>query len=121
MMNTKSVEKMTYVVALNSAIACEALSAEVREKLTALRDQQVKRNSVEKKPTKTQQANEDIKVRLMEAMQGQDKLTVTDIQNLDEEFKAMSNQKVAALVRQLVKDGKLLRLEEGRKAYFKVA
>ena len=120
MMNTKS-EKMTYVVALNAAIECEALSAEVREKLTALRDQQVKRNAVDKKPTKTQQANEDIKVRLMDAMQGHEQMTVTDIQNLDEEFKVMSNQKVAALVRQLVKDGKLLRVEEGRKAYFKVA
>ena len=120
MMNNKS-DKMTYVVALNAAIECEALSAEVREKLSALRDQQVKRNAVDKKPTKTQQANEDIKVRLMDAMQGHEQMTVTDIQNLDEEFKAMSNQKVAALVRQLVKDGKLLRVEEGRKAYFKVA
>lgn len=114
-------EKMTYVVALTSAIECEALSEEVREKLTALRDQQIKRNSAEKKPTKTQQANEDIKVRLVEAMEGHDKMTITDMQGLNEEFKAMSNQKIAALVRQLVKDGKLLRVEEGRKAYFKVA
>lgn len=120
MMNTKS-DKMTYVVALNAAIACEALSTEVREKLTALRDQQAKRNAADKKPTKTQQANEDVKVRLMEAMEGHEQMTVSEIQTLSEELAAMSNQKVAALVRQLVKDGKLVRLEEGRKAYFKVA
>ena len=120
MMNNKS-DKMTYVVALNAAIECEALSAEVREKLTALRDQQAKRNAADKKPTKTQQANEDIKTRLMEAMEDQEKLTVSEIQTLSEELAAMSNQKVAALVRQLVKEEKLVRLEEGRKAYFKVA
>ena len=113
--------KMTYAAALSHVLTTCEMPEEVRAKLVALSESLVKKASAEKKPTKTQQANEDIKVRLMEAMQGQDKLTVTDIQNLDEEFKAMSNQKVAALVRQLVKDGKLQRLEEGRKAYFKVA
>lgn len=52
-MNTEN--KLTYVKALEIAIACEALPTEVREKLTALCEQQTKRNhSDNNKPTAKQ-------------------------------------------------------------------
>lgn len=112
-------EKMTYVKALEVAMNCEALSAEVREKLSALRDQQVKRNSAEKKPTKVQQANEGVKSRVLEVLASCDKpVTVSELMQADEELSQFSNQKVASLVRQLVEAGKVQRLEEKRKAYF---
>lgn len=119
MMNNKS-DKMTYVTALTYVLENAELPSEVAEKLEALKAQQVKRNSAEKKPTKTQVANEATKELVLEVLREcGEKLTVSELQTKHEELTAMSNQKVAALVRQLVKEGKVERLEEGRKAYFK--
>ena len=113
------VEKMTYVKALEAALNCEALSVEVREKLSALRDQQVKRNSAEKKPTKVQQENEGMKAHVLEVLASCDKpVTVSELMQADEQLSQLSNQKVAALVRQLVDAGKVERTIEKRKAYF---
>lgn len=114
-------EKMTYVKALEVAVNCEALSAEVREKLSALRDQQVKRNSGEKKPTKNQQANEGLKDVLLSALAEHDSpVTMTELMQAHEELSPVkvSAQKVSALLTQLVKADKVVRTEEKRKAYF---
>lgn len=108
---------MTYVVALNSAIACEALSAEVREKLTALRDAQEKRTHATHKPTATQTANEGYKVTILNGI-GDSAVTITEMMKLIPELAELSNQRVSALVRQMVADGVLTREEIKRKAYF---
>jgi DNA-binding transcriptional regulator GbsR (MarR family) len=113
-------EKMTYVMALDSAIACSALSDEVREKLTALREQQAKRNTAEKKPTKTQQENAEVAQTLYDEMLACGKaLTVSDMLAEFECVKGMSNQKVSALVRKLKDAGKVEKSVEGRKSFFK--
>ena len=114
-------EKLTYVAALTYAIENGNLPAEIAEKLTALRTQQEKRNTAEKKPTKAQEANVGIKQVILTALEGQEAKTVSEIQTLSEELGQLSNQKVASLVRQLVDDGKLTRIEEKRKAYFRLA
>ena len=57
--------KMTYVAALNYVLTSVAdLPADVTEKLTALRDQTEKRNTADRKPTKTQVANEALKAKV---------------------------------------------------------
>ena len=77
-----------------------------------------KRNSGEKKPTATQIENEKIKVDLIEAMEPNMVYTITDLTKLfDVEI---SNQKMSALVKQLVLEGKVKRFEEKRKAYFQL-
>ena len=114
-------EKLTYVAALTYAIENGNLPAEITEKLTALRTQQEKRNTAEKKPTKAQEANVGIKQVILIALEGQEAKTVSEIQTLSEELGQLSNQKVASLVRQLVEEGKLIREEEKRKAYFRLA
>ena len=112
--------KMTYVKALELAINCETLSEEVREKLSALRDQQVKRNSAEKKPTKTQQENEELKEVILKTLRMADKaLTVTEVVEQANHDALKSNQKVSALLRLMKDEGKVERYEEKRKAYFK--
>ena len=121
MTTIKNAEKMTYVTALTAAIENGNLPTEVVEKLTALRTQQMKRNTAEKKPTKVQEANVGIKQVILTALEGQEAKTVSEIQTLTPELGELSNQKVASLVRQLVEEGKLIRLEEKRKAYFKKA
>lgn len=96
-------EKLTYVVALNTAIATLSADPEmtaVVEKLTALRDAQVKRNSAERKPTKTQVANMALADRVREVLaNATEPLTITEIMAQDEVLAPLSNQKVSALVR----------------------
>ena len=116
-------EKLTYVVALNTAIA--TLSADpdmtaVVEKLTALRDAQVKRNSADRKPTKAQQANDLLKDKVISVLTAEP-ATVTDIMARDPELTALSNEKVSALVNALVRDGKVLKIPDGRKSTFALA
>ena len=112
--------KMTYVVALNTAIAAltaDPAMTEVVEKLTALRDQTEKRNSAERKPTKAQLANEGLKAKVAEVLTA-DPATVTEIMARDAELATLSNQKVSALVNALVDEGKAVKTVEKRKSYF---
>lgn len=112
-------EKMTYVSAIAYVLAHAELPTEVAEKLTALSASISKRNaSKSDKPTKKQTANEGVKTAIVEVMGKADKpMTITAI------VKAMgveelTNQRVSALVRQLIADGVVVRTEEKRVAYF---
>ena len=79
-----------------------------------------KKNSAEKKPTAQQVANEGLKSTIIEVLTDNGGLmTVTDVQKSCEELSALSNQRVSALLRQLKDDGKVERVEDKRKAYFK--
>ena len=97
--------KMTYVAALSTAIS--ALSAdpamtEVVEKLTALKEQTEKRNSADRKPTKTQLANVGLAEKVVAVLStATEPLTVTEIMARDADLGALSNQKVSALIRGL--------------------
>lgn len=94
-------EKMTYVAALNFAIE-NLTDAAVVEKLTALRDQQVKRNSGERKPTKAQLQNVELSEVVREVLTNAGKaLTITEIMQSDERLSGLSNQKVTAVVRSM--------------------
>lgn len=112
-------KKMTYVDALNVAIGLT--EGEVKEKLTALRDATAKRNSADRKPTKTQTANEGIKAEILELLADGTARTVTEIMAEVPSLADASNQKAASLVRQLKDSGAIVREEIKRKAYFKIA
>ena len=112
--------KMTYVAALNTAIAAltaDPAMTEVVAKLTTLRDQTEKRNTADRKPTKAQLANEALKAKVVEVLNA-DPATVTDLMGRDAELGALSNQKVSALVNALVDEGRAVKTVEKRKAYF---
>lgn len=113
-------KKMTYVEALNIAIATVD-NEEAVERLTALRDATVKRNSAERKPTKVQEANEGIKAEILEFLADGGKHTVSEIMENVASLNGASNQKAASLVRQLKDAGVLVREEIKRKAYFHLA
>lgn len=111
--------KMTYAKALTEAIACEALSPEVREKLEALLAQQVKKSSAEKKPTKTQEANKALgEVVLSILREHGSPMTVTEVFNAMPEGSVSSTQKVSALVRALLLEGKVVKTVEKRVSFF---
>jgi hypothetical protein len=81
-----------------------------------------KKNSADKKPTAVQIANEGIKSVIYNTLAGNGKaMTVSEMQKANAELGELSNQRISALLRQLVADGKVERIEEKRKAYFKLA
>ena len=77
-----------------------------------------KKNSAEKKPTAQQTANEGIKSAIVEGMEVGKKYTITDLIKSIPECADLTNQRVSNLVRQLISEGKVVRSEEKRKAYF---
>lgn len=80
-----------------------------------------KKNASDKKPTKKQEANSDVKATMLTEMEPGKLYTVTDmLKNLPSLAgdADMTNQKISALVRQMVADGLLTRTEDKRKAYF---
>ena len=113
-------KQMTYVEAVNYAI--ENLDNEtVIARLSALRDSLVKRNSTDRKPTKTQVANEGIKADILAYLADGEKHTVTEIMENVTSLVGASNQKAATLVTALVKAELVNREEIKRKAYFSLA
>ena len=111
--------KMTYATAIDFAINAID-NEEVIEKHSALKAQLAKKSSAERKPTATQKENVGFKEAIVSAL-GDGKYTITDIIKSVPEVSALSNQRVSALVRQLVADGVLVREEIKRKAYFSLA
>ena len=79
-----------------------------------------KKNSADKKPTAVQIANEGIKSVILETLMANGKMmTISEMQKVNAELGEMSNQRISALVRQLIADEKVVRVEDKRKAYFK--
>lgn len=112
-------EKMTYVKALDAAIATlSADQSEVKEKLEALKASIAKKNSAERKPTATQTANEGYKEAILSAMESGKGYTITDLLKAVPEIAELTNQRVSAIVRQMVEAGEVSREEIKRKAYF---
>lgn len=80
-----------------------------------------KKNSAEKKPTAQQTANEGIKTAIVEGMERGTPYTITDIIKSVPACADLTNQRVSALMRQLVESGAVVRTEDKRKAYFSLA
>ena len=79
-----------------------------------------KKNSAEKKPTAQQTANDGIKSAIVDFMVVGAKYTITDLIKSIPECADLTNQRVSALIRQLIDEGKVVRTEEKRKAYFSI-
>lgn len=74
-----------------------------------------------KKATKMQEQNKGIKATILKVLATIGSGTVTDIQNGNEELSTLSNQKVSALVRQLVESGEVVKTVDKKKSIFSLA
>lgn len=73
-------------------------------------------------PTKTQVENEKIKEKIVTTLVELDKYaTITDIQNANTELADLSNQKISALLKQLVDNKVIEKVIDKKKAYFKAS
>lgn len=100
------------------AVASNPLLAEfIEHELELL----VKKNSADRKPTASQLANEGIKNEILEGLENEPNrlFTISEMQKVFPCCAELTNQRISALVRQLVADGKVERVEEKRKAYFR--
>ena len=113
-----NVKKMTKADYFRQIMANYNLTADEKAFVEHELELLAKKNSAEKKPTAVQVANEGIKTDILEAMESGKKYTITDLMKSVDACAALSNQRVSALVRQLVTDGSVERTEEKRKAYF---
>lgn len=124
-------EKITYVVALNTAIArlndlMEEDLAPTIEKLVDLRNATIKRNTKSDKPSAKEVAKQNADAELAESvikvLEGAtEPMTVTQIKDASEDFAEVKVQKLSAIVRKLMIDGTIVRNEVKRKAVFSLA
>lgn len=77
-----------------------------------------KKNSADKKPTAQQVANEALKAAILEGMEEGKLYTITEIMKAIPELSDLTNQRVSALVRQMLNIS-IERIEDKRKAYFR--
>ena len=114
-------KKMTKRDYFNALLAIDAVSADetlvdfINHELELL----AKKNSAEKKPTAVQTANNGIKEAILDGMENGKMYTITDLIKEIDACAELTNQRVSALVRQMIEDGKVERIEEKRKAYFR--
>lgn len=108
--------KMTYAIAIDNAINGN-ITEEVREKLEALKTQLAKRNSGERKPTKTQRENEGLKEDIWAFVSENGAKRAGDVAG----HFGISGQKASALLKQLVDAERLERFTEKRVTFFRVA
>lgn len=75
------------------------------------------------KPSAVQVANNGIKEEILDCLADEPNkvFTISEMQKFFPCCAELSNQRVSALVRQLVADGKVVRTEDKRKAYFGIA
>ena len=70
--------------------------------------------------TKTQKENETIKEKIVKTLRDLGKyVTITEIQNANAELGTYSNQKISALLKQLVDNKEIEKVIDKKKAYFK--
>lgn len=79
------------------------------------------KKSGSKKPTATQIANEGLKATILTVLEGSEGMTASEVLAGSDEFTGLSNQKITALLRQLVLDGSVTKITDSKKTLFKLA
>lgn len=116
-------EKMTNLKAVAYVLENCTLPADVAEKLEKIKASYEKKASGERKPTATQVANAGLKDSILSYMaENPDRLfSISELIKEVPELEGLSTQKVSPMISSLVKESKVVRVEEKRKAFFKIA
>ena len=105
-------EKFEMLKAIAEVQANPILSEFIERELELL----AKKNSAEKKPTAQQEENEAIKETILENLTS--RMTISEMQKTIPDLAEYSNQKISALMRQLILEGLVVKDEDKRKSYF---
>lgn len=115
--------KMTQKMAIAYVIDNCDVPVEVLEKLEAMKATLERKSAAtgNRKPTATQVANEGHKQVILDSMDPDRLYTITEMTKEFDFGTEVSVNKCSALIRQLVQAGAVERVEDKRKAYFKLA
>lgn len=80
----------------------------------------LQKKSGSKKPSKVQIENEGVKDTILSVL-GTEGMTASEVLATSTEFEGMSNQKISALLNQLVKEGKAIKTIDKKKSLFSLA
>ena len=116
MANTKMTKRDYFTAILTKYPLTDAEKAFVEHELELL----ARKNSSEKKPTAAQIANEGIKAAIVAGMTPNRLYTITEIQKEIPECAELTNQKISALIRQMI-GTEIVKTEDKRKSYFSLA
>ena len=110
-------EVITAMLKVESIVANADFKAYLENELALL-----EKRATNKKPTKVQEENEVLKTEVVGILGGSEKgMTVTEVMNASEVLGGLSNQKVTALMRALVTEGKVVKTVDGKKSIFSIA
>lgn len=116
---------LSYAVAIltNAEVNKDFTSEQIVEKLNSMIAQLDKKSGSEKKLTEQQIQNGSFKTDILILLSDGKARTATEILNEVPNFEGtnMTNQRVSALLRQLILDGKVVKNVVKGKAYFKIA
>lgn len=123
MTNTEKTKKMTKKDRFNQLLELDAVKANAElvtfiEHEIELLENKNKSKTGEKKPTATQIENEKLKDVIVEFMKPNNLYTISEMIKKIPECAELSNQKMSALLRQLVEENLVTKVEEKRKIYW---
>jgi hypothetical protein len=119
-------KKKTIIEMYEEIKAVPGLSAEqiafLDKRIEITQKKNAKSADGERKPTKLQLENENIKVDILSVLGGFDKaVSINELQKASADLANLSNQKITALLTQLLDDGKVVRSVVKGRAYFALA
>ena len=121
-MTNKKMTKVEMFNAINAKLNGEDISVSIDD-MVAFIDHEIElinKKSATKKATKTQQENVEIKA-VIKSVLSDTGMTVTDIQKQNDTLASLSNQRVSALLRQMVEAGEVVKTTDKKKSYFALA
>jgi hypothetical protein len=124
MTNEIKVKKLTKKDRFNQLLEIPAVQADTE--MVAFIEHEIelltKKNGTEKKPTAKQLENEALKAELLDYMEVDTLYSISDFQKHVEACADLSNQKIAAVLRQMKDNDKTVeKVEDKRKVYWKLA
>ena len=121
MSNTKKMTKKDYFQQIMSKYPLTAEEVKFVEHEIELLEKKNVNKSGEKKLTAKQQENEVHKTAIAELLEGSEGMTISEMLKAGDFPEGMTNQRMSAIVRQMVASGIVVRTEKNRKAYFSLA
>ena len=115
-----SAAKMTNKKALEYVVNnYKDMPADVKAKVEAMIASLDKKSGGNRKPTATQIENESYKTTILEILTT-DGMTASEVIKSHSDFDGMSNQKMSALLKQLVDSGKVTKVKDKKSTIFKL-
>lgn len=118
--------KMTTVKALDYVLenfgVLDEFPADVREKLMAMKEQAIKKNTAPRKPSKSQVENDELRIKILDFLIEADApKRISEICAAIPELEDASSQKVSGLLRPLILHGRVEKFVDKRVTFFQMA